>query len=553
MRFEAALFVLGLSAVASGQVDPPSRVARLSYINGSVSIQAAGTNQWAAADLNRPLTTGDTMWADQSSRAEFHTDNAAVRLNSSTSLGLTSLSDQATQFKLAGGSTSVSIRKMAADSSMEIDTPNATISLLREGEYRLDVNPDAATTTVTIRHGQAEVTGAGQALTLRAGESAVLSGADSPAVSRQGAPAVDSFDQFCEIRDRNEQRSQSARYLAPGMVGTEDLDANGTWTEVPNYGRVWYPRVTAGWAPYHYGHWAFVAPWGWTWVDDAPWGFAPFHYGRWAYAGAGWCWVPGPVAVRPVYAPALVAFVGGASWGVSIGIGGPHVGWVPLGPGELFTPAYHVSPAYFNRVNVSNTVINKTVNVTNVYNNTYVNKTVNNNTTVVNQRFINQGAPNAVTAMPQNAFASGRPVSKAGVVVPPAQFAAMKDTRVLASSPVAPMRAAPASNVRVAQPPTSFANRPAVAARSVPPAPRPAVAPPVARPTQPQSMAHGFERPPRPPAAAAAASAPHEAARAAERPAVHPAPSVHPPRAEEKQRPHHEAIRKEEKERERER
>ncbi len=77
---------------------------------------------------------------------------------------------------------------------------------------------------------------------------------------------------------------------------------------------MWVPNGTpAGWAPYHYGHWVWVDPWGWTWVDDAPWGFAPFHYGRWAYVGGYWGWVPGPIAARPVYAPALVAWVGGGA------------------------------------------------------------------------------------------------------------------------------------------------------------------------------------------------------------------------------------------------
>src|SRR5256885_3839541 len=43
-----------------------------------------------------------------------------------------------------------------------------------------------------------------------------------------------------------------------------------------------------------------------SWVDDAPWGFAPFHYGRWTIVGGSWGWVPGPIRVRPWYAPALV-------------------------------------------------------------------------------------------------------------------------------------------------------------------------------------------------------------------------------------------------------
>src|SRR5207245_173363 len=159
---------------------------------------------------------------------------------------------------------------------------------------------------VVVRSGQAEVTGAGQAFTLDAGNSASLSGTDQLAYNVDTAPAPDAFDSWCEQRDTHESRSQSARYLPPTVIGSEDLDDNGVWDETPEYGAVWYPReVEAGWAPYHNGHWAWIEPWGWTWVDDAPWGFAPFHYGRWIYGHDRWGWAPGPIAVRGYGGPVL--------------------------------------------------------------------------------------------------------------------------------------------------------------------------------------------------------------------------------------------------------
>lgn len=48
--------------------DPPSRVARLNYMDGSVSFQPGGENDWVTAVLNRPLVTGDNLWADEDSR-----------------------------------------------------------------------------------------------------------------------------------------------------------------------------------------------------------------------------------------------------------------------------------------------------------------------------------------------------------------------------------------------------------------------------------------------------------------------------------------------------
>jgi hypothetical protein len=178
---------------------------------------------------------------------------------------------------------------------------------------------------------------------------------------RETAP--NEFDNWSLARDNFEEPRQVAQYVSPQMTGYEDLEGYGTWQSDPAYGSVWVPTSTvAGWAPYRYGHWAWVSPWGWTWIDDAPWGFAPFHYGRWAYLHDHWGWVPGAIGPRPVYAPALVAFVGGNGWGVSIGIGTQPVGWFPLGPGEVFRPAYRTSPGYFRNLNIADvhnvTVIN---------------------------------------------------------------------------------------------------------------------------------------------------------------------------------------------------
>ena len=373
--------VLVLGAYAQ---DPPARVADLNYVSGNVSMQPAGADDWSPGVVNRPLTTGDNLWADAGAQAELHLNNAVLRLGSQTSFGFLNLNDQIAQIRFSEGEIMIRVRRLNEDESFEVDTPNAAITILRAGEYRFNANPDTATTYVVARHGEAEVTGGGQAFTLRTGNAAQISGADQLTYEVQDAPPPDAFEAWAGDRDAREARSMTARYLPPEVIGYADLDAYGTWRAIPDYGVVWYPTVDAGWAPYRYGHWAWIEPWGWNWVDDAAWGFAPSHYGRWAYVGGGWGWIPGPMAViagrpavavvRPVYAPALVAFIGGGNWGVSLSMGAPAIGWVPLGPGEMYTPAYQVSPAYFRTVNVSNTTVVSTVNITNVYNNVYVSK-----------------------------------------------------------------------------------------------------------------------------------------------------------------------------------
>ncbi|HLG98721.1 MAG TPA: DUF6600 domain-containing protein [Bryobacteraceae bacterium] len=457
------LFVAALSALAVvAQSDPPGRVGRLSYVSGEVSFRPGDVEDWVPAQINRPLTTGDHIWVDEGARAELHIGTAALRLNSRTAFEFLNLDDSTAQIRLTEGSLNIRLRALSDSETFEVDTPNLAFSLLRTGEYRIDVNPDTASTVVTVRGGEGEVTGNNQAFPVRPGEQARAVGTDSPSFDTLGSPGRDEWDDWCSARDRRDDQSQSARYVSREMVGYQDLDDNGDWRTVPDYGPVWVPRgVVVGWAPYRYGHWVWVEPWGWTWVDDAPWGFAPFHYGRWIYAGY-WAWVPGPVAVRPVYAPALVAWVGGPrfSLSVSFGAGVAGVAWFPLGPREVYVPAYRASPAYVNRVNVTNTTIVNNINITNI------------NTT--NVRYVNREVPGAVTAVPQNALATARPVQSAAV---PVSANAVRAAEITNTAPVAPTRQSVLGGVaargRVAQPPAAVQNRAVVARVAPPPAPVP--------------------------------------------------------------------------------
>ncbi len=438
------IFVLGSLA----QQDPPSRVARLNYISGNVSMESAGAGDWALAEINHPFTVGDYLYTDAGARSELHLDIAAIRMGPQTSFGFLNLNDQMVQIKLSEGDLYFRLHRFGPDQVFEVDTPNAAVQLLRDGVYRFRVDPNGAMSFVVVREGQAEVTGGGQAFTINPNNSVMVAGADQPAFDVELAPAPDNFDNWCAGRDAREEQAASRRYLPPTVIGYEDLDQYGAWQEEGEYGPVWYPReVAVGWAPYHDGHWAWIAPWGWTWVDAAPWGFAPFHYGRWAYIGNRWGWCPGPIAVvgyhapaiRPYYAPALVAWFGGAHWGVSIS-SGPSLGWVPLGFGEVYTPSYACSRHYFSNVNVYNTRVVKNINITNVYNTVYVNKTV------YNQQFINVRAPNAVYAMRQSAFASGQPVHGAGFAVREADVRQTGGSALVASPGVSPGQGALLAN-----------------------------------------------------------------------------------------------------------
>ncbi|RQS03677.1 MULTISPECIES: DUF6600 domain-containing protein [unclassified Burkholderia] len=449
--------------------DPPSRVARLNYKSGAVTTEPAGTDTWSYAAVNRPLTTGDQLWNDAGARSELHIGSTAVRLGESTSLSVLNLDDTTTQLKVGLGTVSTHVRDLPSGGSYEIDTPNLALGISGPGDYRVDVAPNGASTTVTVRSGSATVYGSNGQYPLSSGQQVVFTGTDLQVAQQSAAPAPDALDQWAAGRDAAEQRSVSARYVSRDVPGYQDLDANGTWRETPNYGEVWVPNDTpADWAPYHDGHWIWQAPWGWTWVDDAPWGFAPYHYGRWAYVDDSWAWVPGPMVVSqpPVYAPALVAFVGGGGgpdWSVALTVGGVAAAgcaWFALGPGEPWHPGWGGwSPHYYDRVNrnivVNNVTVNKTVNVTNITNITNINKT-----------YVNFRAPHAITAVPASAFVHGQPVAHFAQRVDPQQW---RNAHVMPGTPgIAPVRQSLTGGLRTAsyRPPAALGQHTFVATRN---------------------------------------------------------------------------------------
>ncbi len=437
--------------------DPPGRVAQLDYANGSVSFQPGGQGDWVQAVTNRPLTTGDNLWADKDSRAELHLGSTAIRMDAETSVTFLDLDDHNTQLKLSLGSLIVRVRHLDDGDLFEVDTPNLAFNIQRTGEYRFDVNSDGSETDTTVWQGSGEATGAGASYLVVAGQRARFAGTDQLDHEIEQLPAADDFDSWSSDRDQNEERSEASNYVSEEMTGYEDLDGHGAWSNIAGYGPCWSPvGVAVDWAPYRYGHWAWIAPWGWTWVDDEPWGFAPFHYGRWALVESRWYWVPGRAFVRPIYAPALVAFVGGPGFHFSVGVGGPGVAWFPLAPGEVYVPWYRTSRAYVNNVNITNTRVNIT-QVGNVYN-VYNSRTNNTRITYINQRAA------AVTAVPRDAFVNARPVGKSFVRV---------DEHQIAEAPVGyrpeeqPVRASvlgAGSPARV-QPPAAAMNRQVVATR----------------------------------------------------------------------------------------
>jgi hypothetical protein len=333
------------------EADPPGRAARLSHIEGDVSMQPVGEEVWAPAFVNRPLTTGDRIWTERNARAEIHVGSAAVRLDGTTGFSFLDIDDDTIQMRLTAGVIHVTVSRLEGSEQIEIDTPNVALWLLRTGTYRVEVDDEGDSTVVKVREGAVDARSPSQDVVVHAGQSVTFDGTDDIVAQIHTLGSPDDFDAWSEERARRDARlaaSRTAQYVSPDVTGYEDLEDHGTWSSEADYGYVWTPRnVAVDWAPYRYGRWVWVSPWGWTWLDDARWGYAPFHYGRWVHLRHRWCWVPGPRHHRAVYAPALVAWIGSP---------GLHVTWYPLGPRDVYVPWRRHSWRYVDRVNTSNAV-----------------------------------------------------------------------------------------------------------------------------------------------------------------------------------------------------
>jgi len=402
------------NARADEDRDPPTRVARISYLDGTVSMQPGGDGEWGSAAKNRPVTIGDKIWVDKDSRAELQAGQAGIHVGSMTALSFLNLDANIIQMRLAEGSINFRVRELREGDLYEVDTPNLAFTVKQAGAFRVDVDETGQSARVTVIRGEGEVAAGGKTYEVHSGERAEFSGTDDNIESNiDRAPSPDGLDRWAQDRDLKEDNSISARYVSRDMVGYDDLDDYGSWRDEPEYGHVWYPReVAVGWAPYSYGYWNWVGPWGWTWVDYSPWGFAPYHYGRWSYIGSRWGWCPGPIYGAPVYGPAFVGFFGG---GFSAG-----VGWFPLGYGEPYYPWFRCGRGFTERINVRNTYIRNT----NVF-----------NTNIRNINYVNARNVNAVTVANHNTFVRGQMVNRGDLRVTQASLRSAQVTNSVGLRP----------------------------------------------------------------------------------------------------------------------
>jgi FecR protein len=388
---------------------PEHGVARISFMNGNVSIRRGDSADLVAAILNVPLTAGDRVVTGEGGRAEVQFDSAnLIRLGPASEVRLSELERGHYQIQIAAGTTSFGVLR-DSDAHIEISTPSVSVRPVKKGTYRVTVRPDGSS-EITVRHGgEAEVSNPSGSQQLASGKTMIARGAAGEAEFQiNSAIPEDDFDHWAANRDHELERSVSARNVSRDVYGAEDLDQNGRWVNDGSYGNVWVPTVQQGWAPYSCGRWVWTAYYGWTWLGCEPWAWAPYHYGRWYWGSYGWAWWPGSIYAPYFWRPALVGFFGwGAGFGFGFGYG--HVGWVPLAPYEHYHAWYGGG--------VHNTVVNN-VNVMNTYRNARVNGGISG---MSSQAFGRSGVNSSNLARPTNMELARAGVVRGGLGVTPSR------------------------------------------------------------------------------------------------------------------------------------
>lgn len=354
--------------------------ARIQRVEGEVAFNNsdaanAQSDEWVTATNNQPFSVGDRIYTRDKSRASLaFTGRNFARLNPNTSLDVLSLNDRRTQLALRDGSAIFDVGYLNSGDLFEVATPYGAVDLQQPGLYNVGI--DNGQVLVSVLSGLAQVVGLGASGQINKGEVLTLLGSTAADVvlsqvnGRDAGYLVDDYygyqyPQYYDgrYRDYNAylndpyyfdpyRRNVSYQYVNSYIPGLYDLDYYGDWRNLDNYGYAWAPRVDNGWTPYQTGYWYTDYPYGPTWVSSEPWGYAPYHYGRWAFVGDRWYWVPDNVRTDPVYSPAMVAFIPFSQ---------NEIGWVPLGPGDVYVPHYYNTnwqPQYLTRDDLYRRVVN---------------------------------------------------------------------------------------------------------------------------------------------------------------------------------------------------
>ncbi|HYN06843.1 MAG TPA: DUF6600 domain-containing protein [Vicinamibacterales bacterium] len=286
--------------------------AHIAIVDGAATIERDGRVE--TAEENIMLLAGDRLRTERGRVEVLFADGSALDLDHHTRVDL--LSDSLV--RLLDGRIRLTIARTTNAIDYRVDAAPGSVGIRTAGDYRIALGGNRSgeqELDVTVLRGSAELRNALGLTLVRAGTHAAVTASMAPSLPYiANSASWDEFDRWAEDQRDARYGVESVRYLPEEIRSYGGaFDRSGSWDYLPTYGYVWYPRVNAGWQPYHHGRWSFGARFGWFWVGfDRSWGWPTHHYGRWGFGSNRWYWIPGrrwsPAWVSWAYAPGYVSW-----------------------------------------------------------------------------------------------------------------------------------------------------------------------------------------------------------------------------------------------------
>jgi len=232
-------------------------IGRISFIQGEAQIQPAGTKEWQVASVNVPVRAGDRFWTPEDARMELQFQNGTVlRLDYKSTLDVLNLSETMMQFHLSMGHLLFRSSRRPTK-TIQVDLPDSSLVVQDKALFRVDLTPEGE--EFGLFQGAMQVATSANKTQIRTGEMLTLENG-----SAEVSPLTpeDEWERWNTQRDQGQLKAAAAApYLPPELNAyADDLNSNGDWVNVPDYGYCWEPRIAVGidWAPYRLGHWVFM-------------------------------------------------------------------------------------------------------------------------------------------------------------------------------------------------------------------------------------------------------------------------------------------------------
>jgi hypothetical protein len=309
-----------------------ARIVRLSFVEGTVTLQRPDIADWAAAPINTPIQEGFKLSTAEKSFAEVEFENTSTaRLGQDSlvdfnQLVITPSGGKVNRLTLEQGYATFNVNPEGVD-TFEVKAQDTTITLAATATTRFRVDLDQGAMRVEVFKGAADVSSPyGQQTLTKDMVLDIRPGTEQAFNTSQGI-TKDSWDQWVDERDNQESvvrnsptPSVYSSDNSNSYYGWNDLSNYGNWNYFPGSGYGWAPMAAYDWSPFSVGRWCWYPGFGFTWISSEPWGWLPFHYGGWLFQpGFGWTWFPSSFGN---WSPGNVNWSQGSGW----------VGWSPMAP-----------------------------------------------------------------------------------------------------------------------------------------------------------------------------------------------------------------------------